>query len=133
MLHSVLAVVVGYVAMAILVMITTAVAVRFVLHQPLTAMRSPQTHQLSAAYLVANVAGSAVAAVAGGAVTAAIAADHRVRHGVALAGLMLLMAMLSMRQMGSAQPRWYRAVLVTVMPALAVGGAALWTALISAS
>ncbi len=132
MLHSVLAVVAGYVAMAILVMFTTAIAVRFVLHQPLAALRSPQTHQLSPAYLVANVTGSAIAALVGGAVTAAVAAGHRVAHGLALAVFMLLMALVSMRQMGSAQPRWYRAALVSVMPALAVGGAALW-ALLAAS
>ncbi len=132
MLNSVLAVVVGYVAMAIVVMITTVLAVRFLLHQPLTALRSLPTQQLPPAYLVANVTGSAVAALAGGAVAAAVAADHPVAHGLVLAGFMLLMAVLSMRQMGSAQPRWYRALLVTAMPALAAGGAALWAVLSSA-
>jgi len=132
MLHSVLAVVVGYLTMAILVMVTTALAVRFVLHQPLGALRSPQTHPLSPAYLAANVTGSGIAAVIGGGVTAALAAGHPVTHGAALACLMLLMAVLSLRQMGSAQPRWYRGVLVAVMPALAVGGAVLYAALIAA-
>ena len=125
MVHSMLAVLAGFVVMALLVMMTTALAVRFVLHLPVSSMRTPGPGMPSPAYLATNVAASGIAALVGGYTTAAIAAHDQIAHGLGLAAVMVVMSVVSMRQSGSAQPRWYRVVLATVMPALAVSGAAL--------
>lgn len=125
MAHSALAVLAGFVVMAVVVMIATAVAVRFVLRVPLAAMRSAGSRTPSRSYLVTNVAASALAALVGGYTTAAIAGHDQVAHGLVLAAVMVVMSLVSMRQAAGAQPRWYRVVLAIMMPALAVGGAAL--------
>jgi hypothetical protein len=125
MLHSVLAVLAGFAVMAVLVMATTMLAVRLVLHKPLAAMQSPAPGPLPAAYLGTNLAASALAALAGGYTTGAVAVNAPLAHGAALAALMVVMSVASMRQAGTAQPRWYQLVLATVMPLLALGGAAL--------
>jgi hypothetical protein len=125
MAQSVLAVLAGFVVMAVVVMIATALALHFVLRVPLAAMRSAGPQMLSPSYLVTNVAASALSAIVGGYTTAAIAGHDQIAHGFALAVVMVLMSVVSMRRAGAAQPRWYRVVLATVMPALAIGGAAL--------
>ena len=125
MLRSALAVLAGFVAMALLVTISTALAVRLILHGPISTMRASAPGTLSPAYLATNLAASGIAALVGGYTTAAIAQHDRIAHGLGLAALMVVMSVVSMRQAGSAQPRWYRVVLATVMPAVAVGGAAL--------
>jgi hypothetical protein len=122
MLHSVLAVVAGFLVMAIIVMIGTALAVRFVLHVPLTAMQSPAP-ALARAYVVTNLSLSAVAALAGGYTAAALAGHDRAIHGAALAGVMVVMSVISMHQAGGRQPRWYQVLLITLMPILALCGA----------
>ena len=129
MVQSVLAVLIGFVVMAVLVMITTALAVRLVLRVPFSAMRGGTTVALSPAYLVTNVAASGIAAVVGGYTAGVIAHHDPIAHGIALAAVMVVMSLVSMKQSGAVQPGWYRVVLVTVMPALAVGGAALCGAL----
>ncbi len=129
MVQSVLAVLIGFVVMAVLVMMTTALAMRFVLRVPLSAMRGGTTMALSPAYLATNVAASGIAAVVGG-YTAGVFAHHdRIAHGIALAAVMVVMSLVSKKHSGAAQPGWYRVLLVTVMPALAVSGAALCGAL----
>ncbi|MGH7523770.1 MAG: hypothetical protein ACREK8_05655 [Gemmatimonadales bacterium] len=128
MLHSVLAVVAGFLVMAIIVMVGTALAVRFVLHVPIAAMQSPAP-VLSRAYLATNLSTSAIAAVAGGFTAAWIAGHDQLIHGLALAGVMIAMSIVSMRQAAGRQPRWYQAILVVLMPVLAVGGAAWCAAL----
>jgi hypothetical protein len=131
MVRSVLAVLAGFVAMALLVMIATALAVRFVLRRPLATMRSQGPSPQSAAYLAINVAASGLAALVGGYATALIAEHDRVAHGLGLAAVMVVMSVVSMRQSGAAQPRWYRILLLTVMPALAVAGAALCSSVVA--
>jgi hypothetical protein len=125
MAHSALAVLAGFAVMAVVVMIATALALHFVLGVPLAAMRSAGPQMLSPSYLVTNVAASALAATVGGYTTAAIAEHDQIGHGLALAAVMVLMSLVSMRRVDAAQPRWYRVVLATVMPALAIGGAVL--------
>jgi len=127
MLHSALAVLAGYATMVVIVILGTVLAVRFVLRRPLADMRNPNMAPLPRAYLTANLVASGVAALAGGCVTASIAAASPVRTGLALAVVMALMSLVSMRQAGASQPRWYQLVLATVMPAIAVLGAWLWT------
>ena len=129
MIHSVLAVLAGFVAMSLIVMIATALAVRFVLRMPLATMRSQVPGRLSAAYLATNVAASGLAALVGGYTTAVLAEHDLVGHGLALAAVMVVMGVVSARQSGAAQPRWYQVLLITLMPALAVGGAALCSAM----
>jgi hypothetical protein len=125
MAHSTLAVLAGFVVMAIIVMIATALAMRFVLGVPLAAMRSAGPQMLSASYLATNVAVSALAAIVGGFTTAAIAGHDQIAHGLGLAAVMVSMSVVSMRQTGAGQPRWYRILLATMMPAMAILGAAL--------
>ena len=125
LVHSVLAILAGFAAMAVIVMITTALAMHFILRLPAATLRAPGPGTLSPAYLATNVAASGLAAVVGGYTAAAIAGHDGVAHGLGLAAVMLVMSVVSMRQAGSAQPRWYRVVLATVMPGLAVVGAAL--------
>lgn len=122
MLQSTLAVLAGFVVMAIVVMVGTALAVRLVLRVPFSAMRQGATP--TPRYLIANLAASAIAALAGGYTTAMIAHHDALLHGLSLAALMLVMSLVSMKQAASAgQPGWYRVVLMTAMPALAVAGA----------
>jgi hypothetical protein len=66
-----------------------------------------------------------VAAIIGGYATAVIAGHDQIAHGLGLAAVMVLMSVVSMRQAGARQPRWYRIILATMMPALAILGAAL--------
>ena len=125
MVHSALAVLAGFVVMAIVVMVATALAMRFILGVPLAAMRSAGPQMLSPSYLAANVAASALAAIIGGYATATIAEHDQIAHGLGLAAVMVMMSVVSIRQAGAAQPRWYRIVLATLRPALAILGAAL--------
>lgn len=108
MLHSILAVLGGFAAMAVIVIITTAIAARAV---------PPR------AYLAANITCSALAAFLGGVITARLAPGRPFFHGIILAVLMGAMAILSARQAGDRQPRWYQLLIGTVMPAVALLGA----------
>ena len=90
MVHSMLAVLAGFVVMALLVMMTTALAVRFVLHLPVSSMRTPGPGMPSPAYLATNVAASGIAALVGGYTTAAIAAHDQIAHGLGLAAVMVV-------------------------------------------
>ena len=121
-MQSFLAVLGGFATMAVLVIITTAIAAQVLIPGGMQATRSP-TAPLPPAYLAANLAASALAAALGGAVTARIAPGHPIYHALALAALMVVMGVLSARQAGDRQPRWYQLVLLTAMPAVAVAGA----------
>ncbi len=122
MLTSILAVLGGFAAMVILVMVTTAIAAGTLIRGGMKAMQDPAT-SLPRSYLAANLACSAVAAFLGGFLTARLAPDKPFYHGIALAALMCVMGLLSARQGGDRQPRWYQLVLCTVMPAIALIGA----------
>ena len=108
MLHSILAVLGGFAATAIVVIVTTAIAARIF---------PPRT------YLAVNLGAAALAAFLGGAITVRLAPDKPFFHGIGLAALMCLMGIISARQAGDRQPRWYQLILCTVMPAIALIGA----------
>ena len=122
-MRSVLAVVAGFLVMAVIVMIGTAVAARVILRQPLSTIRTGSSEPLPLEYLAANLSASAIAALCGGFLTAAIAGRSPLAHGLALAVVIVLMSILSMKQAGASQPRWYQLTLATAMPALALTGA----------
>lgn len=122
MIRSVLAVLGGFVTMAIIVMVSTAVAAQALIPGGVRAMATPGVSP-PRAYLVANLGASALAAFIGGVVTARIATAVPFTHGLYLAGLMCIMGAVSARMEGDRQPRWYQVVMCTVMPAIAVAGA----------
>ncbi len=122
MLHSFLAVLGGFAAMAVVVMVTTAIAATLLVPGGMRAMATPGA-SLPRTYLVANLGCSAVAAFLGGTLTARIAGHDPLVHGGALAMLMVLMSVTSMRQARDLQPRWYQLTLMTVMPVIALLGA----------
>lgn len=118
MLQSIVAVLAAFALMVVIVTVTTVILVRRLRVDPTIGAAG-----LGAAYLAGNLACSAIAALAGGWVAAALAPGHPVRHGAALALLMALMSLLSMRQQRVRQPRWYPATLLVAMPLIACGGA----------
>lgn len=122
MLRSLGAVLGGFVAMAVIVVVSTALAAESLIPGGMEKATTPGT-PLPHAYLRVNLAASAFAAVAGGFVTGWIAATAPLLHGLALAGLMIVMSLLSARQSGATQPRWYQLVLTFVMPFFALAGA----------
>jgi hypothetical protein len=122
MIHSLLAVFGGFAAMALIVMMTTALAAHLLVPGGMRATATPGL-PLPPAYLGTNLAGSAVAAFIGGALTARIAGHDPMIHGGALAMLMALMSVASARQYRGLQPRWYQLTLMTAMPAIALAGA----------
>ena len=122
MLRSILAVLGGFVAMAVLVMVTAAIAAATLIPGGMQAMSSPGAPHPKR-YFTVNIVCSALAAFVGGFVTVRLAPDKPFYHGIALALLMCFMGVISARQAGDRQPRWYQVVLCTVMPAVALAGA----------
>jgi hypothetical protein len=116
----------SFAVMMVLVMVTTALAVRIFLGA--APSRTPPVP--TPAYLVANLCCAACAAVLGGWLAAHFAPRAPLIHGIALAVLVALMSLASMRQAAnSGQPRWYALVLASGMPPLVVVGA--WLAWLS--
>jgi hypothetical protein len=107
--------------MALIVMITTAVAAQVMVPGGMRATATPGV-PLPPAYLATNLGCSALAAFVGGALTARIAGHDPLIHGGALAMLMLLMSAASARQYRGLQPRWYQLTLMTLMPVIALAG-----------
>lgn len=124
MLRSILAVLGGFATMAFLVMATTALAAAALIPGGMKTMMTPGV-PLPQRYLTANIVCSAIAAFLGGFVTVRLAPDKPFFHAIALALLMGAMALLSARQAGDRQPRWYPLVLGTVMPLVALTGACI--------
>lgn len=118
-IRSVLAILIGYVAMAAVVAFFTMIAavVNPDLFKPGSA--------LPVSYLAGNIGYSLAAALAGGYACAWFAQKSRVLHGLVLASLVMLAAIMTARQYGDLQPRWYQIVLATVMPLAVIGGAAI--------
>jgi hypothetical protein len=121
MFQSVLAVLSGFATMAVLVMLTTAIAASLLLPGGMRGTAHP-TVPLPRAYLTMNLSCSALAAVGGGMVTGRIAPGAPLGHGVALMLLMVTMSAVSMHQAGARQPRWYQLALLALMPPLALAG-----------
>ncbi len=121
LIRSVLAVLGGFATMMILVGTATAVAVRLML----TTAIPGTMPQPTPAYLAINLAYSGLFALIGGYATGFLAGRAPFAHCVALAGLTLLMGVLSMKQYAGQQPRWYQLVLAVCMPILVAGGGLL--------
>ena len=122
MIRSVLAVLAGYLITALLVMVSTMLAMRFVLRQPRVAAGRGPVGPRAGSYLATNLAASGLASCVGGFVTGVLAVGRPLGPGLGLAAVMVLLSLVSMRQAQNAQPRWYQIVLVTIMPPLAVAG-----------
>jgi hypothetical protein len=115
-LRSVLAVIGGYLTMAVLVAVLTGIAIK---------MTGRDSSRPTPGYLAANVFYSLLAAFAGGFVAAKIAGRYPVQHGVALAVVMFAMAIVSYFQYRNTQPLWYQFLLTAMLPGCAIAGAAL--------
>ncbi|MBV6522642.1 MAG: hypothetical protein MNPFHGCM_02790 [Gemmatimonadaceae bacterium] len=107
--RSFLAILSGYLAMAILVVVLTPVAVwLFIPAEALKLRPVPYT----TAYIVSNFTYSFAAAVAGGWLAARMAPRRPLEHGGALAGVMAMLALGAVLSKGSPasatnQPSWY--------------------------
>jgi hypothetical protein len=104
--------------MAVVVMITTPIAAKLLL--PTT---TPDARPaLTRAYLATNLTCAAAAALLGGWLAARFS-THPLGHGLALAALVAVMGLISMRQSAaSGQPRWYAVVLLVGMPLFVLAG-----------
>ena len=106
MFSSIVSVVGGYLGMAVVVMIGTAIATAAFIPGGFAGTKNLQG-QLPTNYLYSNLALSFVGAVFGGWLTARLAPAHPVYHAVALAAFLLVMSALSAKTQMSKQPPWY--------------------------
>ena len=123
-IRSVLSVLGGFAAMALFVGVATAAAVRLML--PAASGTPPQP---TPAYLAVNLLYSGLAAFLGGYVAGVIAGRAPAAHAAVLAALVLVMSVLSMRQLQGQQPRGYQWTLAVAMPLLVVAGGLVCAAL----
>ena len=125
MLRSILAVIVGYLAVAIIVMVTTMAAAAALIPGAMAAMRTRQRPTPTPAYLVANLACGFLAAVVGGYVAGVIAIVSPFAHAAALAALFAVVSLASSRggraELG--QPAWYPLTILGIgVAGVLVGG-----------
>jgi hypothetical protein len=109
-MHAFLTLAAGFLTMAILVGILTALLMR-VTPSWVQSKGKPQP-----GYIFVNIAYSFMAAAAGGYVTAWLAAANPLYHVLALAIIVLAMAALSALQQRGKQPIWYQLTLVALSP-----------------
>lgn len=116
MVRSIVGVIAGFVVMALLTMLATAVAAKAMLagggNPPLP----------TRPYLAVNLAYSAAFAALGGYLSAVIAARAPVGHALVLAGLLLITGIYSFALNQPGQPRWYAATLIGLGPLSALLG-----------
>jgi hypothetical protein len=108
--HAFLALLGGFVTMAALVALITA------LLRKLTPGWAGEDRASRLGYMFVNLGYSFLAAAAGGYVTAWIAAHNPLVHVLALAITVLLLAALSVLQQRGKQPVWYMLTLVALTP-----------------
>jgi hypothetical protein len=108
--HSFLALLAGFAAMAALVGVATAAMVK------LTPGFVGQPGQPRVGYVFVNLGYSFAAAMLGGFITAWVARDNVLIHIAELALIVLLLGALSALQQRGQQPIWYQLLLVAVMP-----------------
>jgi uncharacterized BrkB/YihY/UPF0761 family membrane protein len=113
MVKSIVAVVAGYAVMAVLVIITTMLAAAFLLND---------SSEVTSSYLVVNLILSLISAVVGGWVTAKLAPNNKKRHVQMLAGLIVVLGLLSLTQTVAGQPAWYPWVIMLIGAAGALYG-----------
>jgi len=109
-LHAFLALLAGYAAMAVLVIVMTALLTR------LTPGWVAKEGKPEPGYVFVNLGYSFVAAAAGGYVTAWVAGANPLIHVLMLALTVLLLAALSAMQSRGKQPIWYQLALVAITP-----------------
>lgn len=109
MIRSILAVLVGFLVMAVSIAVVTALVV-WAMFGEVTEVPTP-----TSTYLVLNLSYSFLLAALGGFVTASIAPRSRGKHVMVLAGLFLFMAGLSAIQGPQpGQPAWYPIVILAI-------------------
>lgn len=106
MLSSIFSVVSGYLGMAAVVMIGTAIAAAAFIPGGFAGAKSLQG-SLPRTYLYSNLALSFVGALLGGWLSARLAPHNPVIHAAALAVLLLVMSGVSAKTQATKQPAWY--------------------------
>ncbi len=109
-LHAFLALAAGFLTMAILVAVLTALLVR------LTPSWVSEEGKPQPGYIFVNLGYSFLAAAAGGYVTAWLAVANPLFHVLVLAIIVLALAALSALQAKGKQPVWYQLTLVAMTP-----------------
>jgi hypothetical protein len=109
-LRAFLALFAGFLSMAVIVGVVTAVLMKFV-PEWTGAKGSPR-----AGYVFVNLGYSFVAAVVGGYVTAWMAQSNPLTHTLALTLIVLLLSALSALQQRGMQPIWYQLTLLAITP-----------------
>jgi hypothetical protein len=123
MVRSIAAVIGGFLAMAFVVGLGTAATSKLLLsQQPDGAVLRP-----TPVYLVVNLGLSAFAALLGGLTATRLAGRAPMKHAIALASLVLLLALITALTAGGQpaepqQPPWYPVVLALLGPAAVVLG-----------
>jgi hypothetical protein len=108
--HAFLALFAGFISMAVLVAVATAVLAKFV-PEWVGAPGQPR-----AGYIFVNLGYSFTAAMVGGYVTAWLAQGNPLIHVLALALIVLLLSALSALQLRGQQPIWYQLTLTALTP-----------------
>ena len=109
-LRAFLALLAGFLSMAVIVGVVTAVLMRRV-PEWVGAKGSPP-----AGYVFVNLGYSFIAAAVGGYVTASMAQSNPMIHTLALAIIVLLLSALSALQQRGMQPIWYQLTLLAITP-----------------
>ena len=109
-LHAFLALAAGFVTMAVLVGVLTALLMR------LTPSWVGDEGMPRPGYIFVNLGYSFLAAAAGGYVTSWVAAANPMYHVMALGLIVLVLAAMSAMQSRGKQPIWYQLTLVALTP-----------------
>lgn len=115
-LHTFLALLAGFATIALLVIVITAL-----LTQLMPGWTGPEGKPKTG-YALVNLGYSFLSAVAGGYLTAVIAAGNPLVNDLVLALVVLAMSALSAMQSRGKQPVWYALTLVAIMPVGVVAG-----------
>lgn len=110
-LRAFLALLAGFLTMAIMVGVATAVLMKRI-PEWVGAPGHPR-----AGYIFVNLGYSFAAAMAGGYITAWLSTDNPLIHALALALIVLLLSALSAIQQRGQQPIWYQLTLIAITPA----------------
>jgi hypothetical protein len=115
-MHAFFALTAGFLTMAVLVGLLTALLMR------LTPSWMKDQEKPQPGYIFVNLCYSFLAAAAGGYVTAWVAVANPLYHVLALAIIVLALAALSAMQQRGKQPIWYQLALIALSPIGAFAG-----------
>jgi hypothetical protein len=120
MLRNIAAVIVGYLAMAIPIAVTITIHAKKVFGK----MPAPGQHfDVPLSFSIPTLIYSSLFAIFGGHVCASIAKGNRMKVSLMLAGLVVVLSLVSVYIDRGQQPLWYAAALVVLSgPATALGG-----------